>query len=125
MNSIHALMKTIHDRRDSPSSKSYTTQLMAQGLAKIIAKVREESEEFVQAAELIRTDESDQHVIHESADLVYHMLVLLSFRGLDWSQVETELCRRSGVSGLDEKASRSEPFSSEPRIGLMKTEEEN
>ena len=66
MNSVQALMKTIHDRRDRPSSKSYTTQLMVEGLAKIIAKVREESEELVQAAVSIPTVDSDQHVIHES-----------------------------------------------------------
>jgi phosphoribosyl-ATP pyrophosphohydrolase len=65
-------------------------------------KVTEEAGELVQAA----ADESDDRVVAEAADLVYHMLVLLAARDLPFSRVEDELARRFGVSGLDEKASR-------------------
>ena len=67
------------------------------------AKVTEEAGELVAAAD----HETDDRVVSEAADLVYHMLVLLACRGVGLSQVEDELARRFGISGLDEKASRT------------------
>jgi len=67
------------------------------------AKVNEEAGELVVAADR----ETDDRVVSEAADLVYHMLVLLACRGVELSQVEDELARRFGISGLDEKAARS------------------
>jgi phosphoribosyl-ATP pyrophosphohydrolase len=77
--------------------------LLAGGVAKIGGKVTEEAGELVQAA----AGESDDRVVSEAADLVYHMLVLLAFRGVPLARVEDELARRFGVSGLDEKAART------------------
>ena len=67
--------------------------------------VTEVAGELVQAA----TAETDARVVSEAADLVYHMLVLLACRGLAIAEVEDELARRFGVSGLDEKAARTAP----------------
>jgi len=67
------------------------------------AKVTEEAGELVVAADR----ETDDRVVSEAADLVYHMLVLLACRGVGLSQVEDELARRFGISGLDEKAART------------------
>ena len=48
----------------------------------------------------------EAHLVHEAADLVFHLLVMLGYRDIEWPAVETELARRFGVSGIEEKASR-------------------
>mgnify|MGYP006450598367 CR=1 FL=1 len=84
---------------------------------KIGVKVSEESGELIEAAlELeaaakAETSDSEQteiqaHVVHEAADLIYHTLVLLAHSEIALEDVELELARRFGISGLDEKASR-------------------
>jgi phosphoribosyl-ATP pyrophosphohydrolase len=102
------LMATIEDRKANPPTKSYTTTLFAGGVQKIGEKVIEETAEVVEAAaepgEAGRT-----HLIREAADLIYHLFVLLAHRGVRLSEIETELARRSGTSGIDEKASRPKP----------------
>lgn len=105
---LRELMDTIHHRKQHPSPQSYTTQLMSNGLAAILGKIEEESAEFVAAAREPESAESSRHLIHEAADLIYHMLVMLSFRGLDLCDIENELQRRAGRSGLDEKAARKQ-----------------
>ncbi len=82
--------------------RSYTTKLLAGGPAAAGAKVSEEAAEFVQAA----CGETDERVVSEAADLIYHTLVLLACRNVPLASVEDELARRFGVSGLDEKAAR-------------------
>jgi len=89
-------------RGDSPD-RSYTSRLLAGGVPRIGPKVTEEADELVRAA----AEESDDRVVAEAADLVYHMLVLLAARDLPLGRVEDELARRFGVSGLDEKAARA------------------
>ena len=109
-NALYALMSVIHDRRANPPPKSYTTHLFAGGVTRIGGKVTEEASELVEAAtayESAPSDENKKHVVHEAADLVYHTLVMLSHCGLDLSDVERELAGRFGISGIDEKASRS------------------
>jgi phosphoribosyl-ATP pyrophosphohydrolase len=99
------LMAVIDERRRTRPEKSYTTRLFEGGLSAIGAKVREEAEEVVEAA--AETDAgAHNHLAREAADLVYHMLVLLSFREVTFEEVEAELARRFGISGLDEKAAR-------------------
>jgi len=102
------LIATIEDRKANPPAKSYTTTLFAGGVPKIGAKIIEEAAEVVEAA-----DEPGEpgrtHLIREAADLVYHLFVMLAHRGVRLSEVEAELTRRSGTSGLDEKASRTKP----------------
>lgn len=102
-------MRTVQARRGSPESASYTAALLNQGLPAILAKVAEESREVVEAANEAPGSASDQHLIHEVADLVYHLVVMLACRDLDWNQVEHELERRAGTSGLVEKQSRRQP----------------
>ena len=84
------------------TNRSYTSRLLAGGVAKIGGKVTEEAGELVAAA----AGETDDRVVAEAADLLYHTLVLLAARDLRLSAVEAELARRFGVSGLDEKAAR-------------------
>lgn len=98
-------MAVIEDRRDNPPPKSYTTSLFAGGVPKIGAKITEEAAEVVEAAGE-PGDEGRDHLVREAADLIYHLLVMLGHRGVQLSEVEAELGRRFGISGLDEKAAR-------------------
>ena len=100
------LMQTIEDRRDNPPQRSYTTSLFQGGVEKIGGKVVEEAGEVVQAAKEAGAA-GQSHLVHEAADLVYHLFVILAHRGVKLDQVEAELHRRFGVSGLDEKQARN------------------
>jgi phosphoribosyl-ATP pyrophosphohydrolase len=100
------LERTIADRAANPREKSYTTQLLAGGLDKIGAKVIEEAAEVVAAAGE-PGEAGREHFIREVADLVYHLLVLMKHQNCTLVGLETELARRFGVSGLEEKASRA------------------
>jgi phosphoribosyl-ATP pyrophosphohydrolase len=102
---LNRLMETIESRKASTAERSYTASLFAGGVAKIGAKVTEEAGEAVAAA-TEADDVGRQHLVHEAADLLYHLLVLLAFRGVSLAEVEAELERRVGVSGHDEKAQR-------------------
>lgn len=101
------LMAVIEDRKANPPPKSYTTSLFAGGVAKIGEKIVEEAAEVVQAAGEPGED-GRAHLIHESADLIYHLLVMLGYREIALAEVEAELARRFGISGIDEKASRQQ-----------------
>jgi len=96
---LAAVLKQRH--QDRPEG-SYLTTLFEGGHAAIASKVREESEELIDAA--TRLDVA--HTVHEAADLLFHVLVLLENTGIAPSSVLEELERRFGTSGLDEKASR-------------------
>jgi len=100
---LEALVGVIASRKADPSARSYTNRLLASGPDGAGAKVTEEAGELVQAAR----EETDDRVVSEAADLVYHMLVLLACRDVSFDLVEAELARRFGVSGLDEKAART------------------
>ena len=102
---LDALEKTIAARAASPSQKSYTTQLLVGGVERIGAKIVEEAAEVVEAAGE-PGDIGREHLVREAADLLYHLLVLLRHRDSSLGDVEAELARRAGVSGLVEKASR-------------------
>lgn len=100
---LDALDALIRSRKGSDPASSYTAQLFAKGRAKIAQKVGEEATETVIAA--MGTDA--EALTGEAADLLYHLLVLLADAGLSLDDVRVELARRTGQSGLDEKASRS------------------
>lgn len=100
-------MATIDDRKAHPSEKSYTSQLLRAGTPAIGEKVIEEAAEVVEAAGE-PDDEGRLHLVREAADLVYHLLVLLACRDAGLADLEAELARRFGISGLDEKASRNQ-----------------
>ena len=92
----------IVSRRGESIDRSYTAKLLHAGANKIGGKVVEEAGELAMAG----VSESDERVVAECADLLYHTLVLLACRGLPLAAVGGELDRRFGTSGLDEKASR-------------------
>ncbi|WP_428308541.1 phosphoribosyl-ATP diphosphatase [Lacipirellula sp.] len=106
MRPLDQLEATIRQRQQAgEADKSYTAKLLAGGVAKIGPKVTEEAAEVVEAA--AEPDEAGrQHTIREAADVVYHLMVLMAARGVELAEVERELARRFGMSGLDEKASR-------------------
>jgi phosphoribosyl-ATP pyrophosphohydrolase/phosphoribosyl-AMP cyclohydrolase len=89
---IDHLEGVIQDRKAHPREGSYTCELLEGGLPRIARKVGEEAIETVVAAQ----SESDGRLVSELADLVYHSLVLLAARDLDWGDVEDELARRFG-----------------------------
>ncbi len=85
-------------------SASYVAKLYAKGPDAFLKKVGEEATEFVMAAK----DGEAERIVSEAADLWFHTLVALTYFGLSYEDVLSELVRREGVSGLQEKASRSE-----------------
>jgi phosphoribosyl-ATP pyrophosphohydrolase/phosphoribosyl-AMP cyclohydrolase len=84
------LWRTISKRAAERPAGSYTTELLEAGVGAVARKVGEEAVELTVAA----LDESDERVVEEAADLVYHLYVLLAARGLDVAAVEDELARR-------------------------------
>jgi len=101
---LEQLARTLAERRGADPGASYTAALMAAGDEKILKKVGEEATEVVLAGK----GADDAALVHEVADLWFHTLVLLAHRGLGPGDVLAELGRRSGVSGHEEKAARSE-----------------
>jgi phosphoribosyl-ATP pyrophosphohydrolase len=99
------LMATIEDRRANPPPNSYTAKLFEGGVKKIRTKLIEEAAELFEAA-AEPGDSGRSHLVYEAADLVYHLLVLLAQNGISLIELEQELARRFGTSGLEEKASR-------------------
>ncbi|HEY1599537.1 MAG TPA: phosphoribosyl-ATP diphosphatase [Pirellulales bacterium] len=100
------LMSVIEDRRAHPNTRSYTVTLLTAGVEKIGAKICEEAAEVVDAARKADTPEGRAHLVYEAADLIYHLFVMLGFHQIQLAEVEAELARRFGISGLDEKAAR-------------------
>ena len=86
-----ALWRTISERAAERPEGSYTTKLLDEGTAAVARKVGEEAVELVRAA----LSETDERVVSEAADLVYHLYVLLAARGVDIAAVEDELARRA------------------------------
>ena len=99
---IDRLTAVIGERRVSDPALSYVAKLSARGRAKIAQKVGEEAVETIIAA--MAGDR--EGVIGESADLIFHLAVLLADMDLTLADVLSELDRRDGVSGLVEKAAR-------------------
>lgn len=99
------LMAVIEDRKQNPPAKSYTTSLFQGGVPKIGGKIREEAEEVIEAAGE-PGEPGKAHLVYEAADLIYHLFVLLGHQEIRLAEVENELARRFGISGIDEKAAR-------------------
>ena len=99
---IAAVYRVIQERRANPSESSYTASLMRKGIDKILKKVGEEATEVVIAGKGGQREE----IVYETADLIFHTLVLLGFYDIDPEEVYTELRRRFGISGIEEKQSR-------------------
>jgi phosphoribosyl-ATP pyrophosphohydrolase len=87
---------------------SYVARLFSKGDDAILKKIGEEATETVMAAKDARVSGDSAKVLYECADLWFHSLVMLAQFGLTPQQVLDELARREGLSGLDEKASRTD-----------------
>jgi phosphoribosyl-ATP pyrophosphohydrolase len=99
------LMAVIEDRKRNMPPKSYTTALFQGGPAKIGDKITEEAREVVEAAREPGPS-GRAHLLYEAADLTYHLFVMLGYYDITVQELEGELARRFGTSGLAEKASR-------------------
>ena len=99
---LHRLAEVLEARKQDDPGASYVAALYAKGLDAILKKIGEEATETVIAAK----EGVPEKIIHETADLWFHTLVMLAHQGLRPEQVLEELARRFGVSGLEEKASR-------------------
>lgn len=100
--SLSDLEKVVHERAHSGDPDSWTAKLFARGIDKAAQKLGEEAVETVIAA--VKGDR--QGIVSESADLIYHWLVVLGLSGVPLSDVLKELESRTGRSGIAEKASR-------------------
>ena len=90
LSTLQQLWATIMSRKETLPADSYTTHLFNKGENEILKKIGEESVEVIIAAK----GEGDDRIIYESADLIYHLMVLLAARDLSWEQVEAELASR-------------------------------
>ena len=101
---LDRLYRTIEARRGADPSTSYTAKLFHRGTAKIAQKLGEEAVETV--IEAMRGDRNK--IADESADLLYHLLVLWADAGLKPTEVYARLAAREGTSGIDEKKARNQ-----------------
>ena len=99
---LNALEKILEERKSASEDQSYVSSLYNKGASAILEKISEESEEVIKAV----NEEGRKEVIHEVADLWFHLLVLLRYEDIQIKEIESELARRFGISGHDEKASR-------------------
>jgi phosphoribosyl-ATP pyrophosphohydrolase len=103
MNStLNQLAQVLEQRKNQSTEKSYVASLYEKGIDSILKKIGEEATEVVIAAK----DGDKAQIIYETADLWFHCAVLLAQQGLHPNDVLTELERRFGLSGLDEKSQR-------------------
>ena len=104
MDTLTRLEQTIAQRRKADPSSSYVAQLTDRGLPVMARKLGEEAVEACVAA----LSGGHEEIVGEAADVIFHLMVLLAAKGVSLEEVMHELDRREGVSGLVEKASRSE-----------------
>lgn len=102
MNTLDVLAKTIAERAKADPDSSWTAKLLAKGPEKCAEKFGEEAVEAI--IEAIKNDRDG--LISESADVLFHLLVMLQSRGVSLDEVLAELARRQGTSGIAEKAAR-------------------
>jgi phosphoribosyl-ATP pyrophosphohydrolase len=101
--SLHRLAATIESRRGADPESSWTARLLAKGPEKAAQKFGEEAVEAI--VEAVRGDRD--RLVSEAADALYHLLVMCAARDVTLADIEAELGRREGRSGLEEKAGRS------------------
>ena len=99
------LGETFATRKEADPATSYTARLFAKAPDAILKKIGEEAVEL-----LVASKNHDAHeIVHEASDLMFHVLMLLSWHGLSIDDIKRELERREGISGIEEKASRKTP----------------
>lgn len=101
---LQKLCAVLDERKQADPDQSYTASLLQDGPDKILKKLGEEATELVIAS---KSDENDA-IIHETADLLFHMLVLLKHHDLSIDDIYSELEKRFGLSGHEEKARRDQ-----------------
>ncbi|MDO9104130.1 MAG: phosphoribosyl-ATP diphosphatase [Methylovulum sp.] len=101
---LSQLAEVLEQRKQQSADKSYVASLYAKGLDTILKKIGEEATETVIAAK----NGDKQQIIYETADLWFHCMVMLANQDLHPKDVLQELERRFGLSGLEEKAQRSQ-----------------
>ena len=102
MSAIHRLAATVQARRGADPDSSWTAKLLAKGPEKCAEKFGEEAVEAI--IEAVKGDR--ERLTSEAADVIFHLLVMLAARDVTLEDVEAELTRREGTSGLAEKAAR-------------------
>ena len=102
MTPLERLAATIEERRGADPESSWTAKLLAGGPVKAAEKFGEEAIEAI--VEAVKGDR--ERLTAEAADVVYHLLVMCAARGVTLAEIEAELARREGTSGIEEKASR-------------------
>ena len=100
---LSELAQTLESRKNASPDSSYVASLYDKGLDEILKKIGEEATEVVIAAK----SGEKAAIIHETADLWFHTLVMLAQQGLSPDDILSELGRRFGLSGLEEKANRN------------------
>lgn len=104
MSALARLAATVESRKSADPDSSWTAKLLAKGPEKCAEKFGEEAIEAI--IEAVRGDRT--RLASEAADVLFHLLVMLAARDVSLADVEAELARREGISGLQEKASRPE-----------------
>ncbi|MDR3158575.1 MAG: phosphoribosyl-ATP diphosphatase [Zoogloeaceae bacterium] len=100
---LRRLSQTLAGRKNAAPENSYSARLLAKGPDAILKKIGEETAELIMASK----DGKPETILYEAADVLFHLLVLLTFHGLSIDDVRRELTRREGVSGVAEKAARN------------------
>ena len=98
---IEKLAKTIKSRRGSDTKSSYTAFLLSKGNDYCLNKLKEEM------AELEDAIKNKKNTAHETADVIYHLLVVLESAGVNFDDIISELRKREGISGFEEKGRRN------------------
>jgi phosphoribosyl-ATP pyrophosphohydrolase len=104
MEVLHRLQTTLLERKGAAPDSSYVAGLYAKGTDTICKKVAEEAAEVIMAAK----DGDRLNLVRETCDLWFHSMVLLAHMGIGVDDVLVEFRRREGISGIDEKKSRSQ-----------------
>jgi len=97
---IEKLVKTIKSRKRSDVKSSYTALLLSKGNNHCLNKLKEE------LAELEDAIKNNKNTVHETADVIYHLLVTLESAGINFDDIMVELKKREGTSGFKEKGNR-------------------
>ncbi|UWQ05404.1 phosphoribosyl-ATP diphosphatase [Aliiroseovarius crassostreae] len=103
MDILKTLEATIAARKSADPDSSWTARLLSKGPEKCAEKFGEEAIEAIIAA----AKNDRENLTYEAADVLYHLLVMLAARDVSLDEVLQELARRQGLSGIEEKASRS------------------
>ena len=97
---IEKLVKTIKSRKGKDIKSSYTSFLLSKGNDHCLSKLKEE------VAELENAIKNKKDTVHETADVIYHLLVTLESAGINFDDIIKELKKREGTSGFEEKKNR-------------------